>query len=381
MTSTPVIDPGTNLIYAVVKTRRATDSPVTFHQYIYAIDAATGHYTVGPVEIIASFAGTSSEGNGSTFPFNAQKEHERCALAISPNDGLIYLTYASHTDGTPYHGDVLGFDPKTLALKKSFSTTRSGSQGGLWSSGAGPAFDTDGNMFLMSGNGPYNPGAANGGDWGESIIKLSTTAASLAVGNTNANSWTPNNWVALNNGDQDLGGGGLLILPDLPATTANGTTVPHPKLMAGGGKGAVLYLIDRSFLGGLGTADGTAINPGSSDTKFGQINNNSVQEILEATAGGGLFNTPAYFNGYLYCAPAGGPLEQRRFGYDPATGTYLGTAQTAQNTPTDYYQSTVTLDKRTPFISSNGTTNGIVWACVGNGFQRLRRHERLQTTL
>ncbi len=368
MTSTPVIDPNTKLIYAVVKTRRATANPVTFHQYIYAINAANGAYAVGPVEIATSFAGTSSEGNGTTFPFNAQKEHERCALAINPNDGLVYLSYASHGDGEPYHGEVLGFDLKTLALKKTFATTRAGKQSGLWNSGAGPAFDADGNMFLMTGNGAFDPNAANGGDWGESIVKLSTAADSLVVGNAKANSWTPNNWGQLNRGDQDLGGGGLLILPDLPATTANGTAVPHPKLMAGGGKGAVLYLIDRSFLGGLGTADGTAINPGSSDSKFGQINNNSVQEVLEATSGGGLFNTPAYFNGYLYCAPAGGRLEQRRFGYDPATGTYLGTVQTAKNTPTDYYQSTAVLDRRTPFISSNGTTNGIVWSCVGKGF-------------
>ncbi len=373
MTSTPVIDPTTGTLYALVKTRRATDNPVTYHQYIYAINAATGAYTVGPVEIVTSFAGTSSEGNGSTFPFNAQKEHERCALAISPNDGLVYLTYASHTDGTPYHGDVLGYDLKTLALKKTFSTTRSGSQGGLWNSGAGPALDTSGNLLLMSGNGPYNPATPNGGDWGESIVKLSTSASALAVGDTNTNSWTPNNWTNLNNGDQDLGGGGLLVLPDLPATTASGTTVPHTKLMMGGGKGAVLYLIDRSYLGGLGTGDGTEINPGNNETttngdkKFGQINNNSVQEILEATSGGGLFNTPAYFNGYVYCAPAGGVLEQRRFGYDPATGTYLGTVTTAKTTPTDYYQSAATLDKRTPFISSNGTGSGIVWSCVGNG--------------
>ncbi len=373
LTSTPVADPSTHTIYAVVKTRRASDNPVTFHQYIYAINAATGAYTVGPVEITASFAGTSSEGNKTTFPFNAQKEHERCALAISPNDGLVYLTYASHTDGTPYHGEVLGYDLKTLALKKTFSTTRSGSQGGLWNSGAGPALDADGNLLLMSGNGPYNPATPGGGDWGESIVKLSTSASALAVGDTNSNSWTPNNWANLNNGDQDLGGGGLLVLPDLPATTVGGTTVPHTKLMVGGGKGAVLYLIDRSYLGGLGAGDGTEINPGNNentangDKKFGQINSNSVQEILEATSGGGLFNTPAYFNGYVYCAPAGGVLEQRRFGYDPTTGTYLGTTDTAKTTPTDYYQSTATLDKRTPFISSNGLGNGIVWACVGNG--------------
>lgn len=47
------------------------------------------------------------------------------------------------------------------------------------------------------------------------------------------------------NGDEDLGSGGITILPDAVGSAA------HPHLLIGGGKGGVLYLIDRDNMGGF----------------------------------------------------------------------------------------------------------------------------------
>src|SRR5207245_1145275 len=55
--------------------------------------------------------------------------------------------------------------------------------------------------------------------------------------------FTPYNQAALSSGDLDLGAGGPLLLPDLPAGSA------HPHLLALAGKEGTIYLINRDNLG------------------------------------------------------------------------------------------------------------------------------------
>ena len=219
-------------------------------------------------------------------------------------NGIIYLAYASHSDTNPYHGEILGYNASTLALVKTFVTTPGGNEGGLWAGGASPAIDTSGNMYVPVGNGPFsqnaNAGAA-GNNWGESMLKLPTnTTGTITLPYNNTLDWfTPNNWNNLNGGDLDVGAGGLLLLPDQ-------TGGSHPHIMVGGGKGSVLYVVDRDNLSGLNNPDGV------------------IQEISDG--GNYNFSTPAYFNGFLYYATGGGPLRQRAVGYEPATGGYLSTS-------------------------------------------------------
>src|ERR1700677_172907 len=199
ITTTPVIDPTTNTIYVVSKVQRTSDT--TYHQYLYALDLATETTKFGsPVEINPTFPGSSSDSSGGVIPFSALHQHMRAAMTL--NNGILYLTYASHSDTTPYHGEVIGFNAATLQQlpAQSFITTPNGMEGGLWGAGAGPAFDVSGsNMFISVANGAWdqaNP--QNGTDWSESMLKI-PTSGTLAVSYANTLNWfTPNNWNALN---------------------------------------------------------------------------------------------------------------------------------------------------------------------------------------
>ena len=336
ITTTPVINLSNATLYVVSKVKTQANS--TYQQYLYALDLKTGAPKFGsPVLIAPTFAGSASDGTGGVIPFNALREHLRGAMALY--NGVVYLTYASHSDTQPFHGELLGYDASTLALVKTFITTPNGAEGGFWAAGAGPAVDSQGNMFLPVANGPFDQSPSNftkGTDWGESVLKLPTnTTGPISVAFSNTLNWfTPNNWDFLNHGDLDLGSSGLLLLPD--QTGGN-----HPHIMVGGGKGAVLYVLDRDNLGGLATPD------------------NAVQEIPEAN-GRWLFVTPAYFNGNIYYSASGGPLEQRAVGFDATTANYLSTAPITSTKVYNGKGSGV-------FISASGTNNGIVWILNGNG--------------
>src|SRR5260370_1233394 len=336
ITTTPVIDPSSGTLYIVSKVKRQSDA--TYQQYLYALDLKTGAAKLGsPVLINPTFAGSASEGTGGVVPFNARREHLRAAMILY--NGVVYLTYASHSDTQPYHGELLGYDANTLALVKTFIATPNGAEGGFWASGAGPAVDSQGNMFLPGANGSFDQTASpytKGTDWGESVLKMPTNttgAISLEFSNT-LNWFTPNNWDFLNHNDLDLGSGGLLLLPD--QTGGN-----HPHIIVGGGKGAVVYVLDRDNLGGLSTPD------------------NAVQEIPEIN-GHWLFVTPAYFNGNIYYSASGGALEQRAVGFDATTGNYISTTPI---TSTKVYNG----KGSGAFISASGTNNGIIWILNGGG--------------
>ncbi len=346
ITTTPVIDPTSNTIYIVSKVETTTPrtdntgsyAAGTYQQYLHALDLATGVEKFGgPVLINPTFAGSAPDGTGGVVPFSALHEHTRAAMTLS--NGIVYISYASHSDTQPYHGEVIGYSASTLQQVNSFITTPNGSQAGIWGGGAGPAFDSSGKMYVTTANGSWDHNSSpytTEPDWGESFLRLVPSASGpfSAKFSDTTSYFTPNNWNALNGGDLDIGSSGVVLLP----TQTGGT---HSNIMVGGGKGAVLYVIDRDNLGGENATD------------------SAIQEIPEQ-GGDWLFVTPAYFNGYIYYAPSGGNLEQRAVGYIPATGGYIADPPT--------YMSPATFGGKGSgvFISSNGTTNGIVWILNGN---------------
>ena len=133
ITTTPVVDTTSSTIYIVSKVQKTSDT--TYHQYLHALDLATGAEKFGgPVEINPTFAGSANDGTGGVIPFSALHEHMRAAMILY--NGVVYLTYASHSDTTPYHGEILGYNASTLALVKTFITTPNGGNPGGWASGA-----------------------------------------------------------------------------------------------------------------------------------------------------------------------------------------------------------------------------------------------------
>jgi len=333
ITGTPVIDTNTNTLYVVSKTKEGTNIYV---QRLHALSLIDGSEKFnGPVTISASIPGTGD--GGSTVSFSALRENQRPALLLL--NGMIYIAWASHGDVTPYHGWVLGYDAATLQQTGVFNATANGSGAGIWQTGAGPAADSNGNIYVITGNGTFDPAAtvppvAPNNDFGQSFLKLSTSGG-LAV----ADFFTLFNYVSANTSDYDFGSGGPLVLPDSIGSAA------HPHLAVAGDKQGNLYLVDRDGMG--------RFCPGCATT-----NTNIVQQVNIATGGCitcGIFETPAVWQGRLYIQPVNDFLKS--FTVSNGQISAAPTSQSAQR---------FKFPGATPAISAQGSVNGIVWVLDTN---------------
>jgi len=329
---TPVIDPGSNTLYVVSKSKTSgtTCTPATScFQRLHALSLTDGSEKFGgPVNITSaiSVVGTGDGSSGGNVAFNTLRQNQRPGLVLS--NGVVYVAWASHGDNTPYHGWVIGFDKTTLARVATFNANPNGSDAGIWMGGGAPAADTSGNLYFLTGNGTFDVNSG-GTDYGDSTVKLST-ASGLSV----AGYFTPADQQNLEEGDSDHGSGGAAILVDQPAG-------PHQHLVIGGGKEGNFFLLDRDNMGGYGA-------------NFNPVDSNAVQKFAERDA---IFSTAAFFNNALYIAGVSGPLKS--FAFNTTTGLF-NTAQTSQSAGTFGFPGA------TPSVSARGTTNGIVWA-IDNG--------------
>ncbi|MGH9558274.1 MAG: hypothetical protein ACRD30_03475 [Bryobacteraceae bacterium] len=312
ITSTPVIDPASGTIYFVAMTKE----PGTYVHRLHALDVASGAEKPGsPVVIQASVPGTGDGGSTDTLIPLLYKQRPGILLL----NGVVYLAFSSHCDIGDYHGWLLGYDAHTLQQVSVFNSTPNGLEASFWNSGAAPAADSSGNIYIVAGNGDFD--AQNGGqDYGESFLKLSTSNG-LQV----ADYFTPFNFYDLNKADADTGSAGVAFIGDEAGSAA------YPHLMVGGGKEGRVYLIDRDNLG-----------------KFNLNSDQVVQSVPKGTFS--LFGNPAYFNRTVYFCTVGDGV--RAF---PISNAHLG-SPTVSNAITYSYPGCV------PTISANGTQNGILWS-------------------
>jgi hypothetical protein len=322
VTSTPVIDPASGPNGAIYVVAMSEDDSMNYHQRLHALDVTTGAELFGgPQEIAATFAGTS---------FVPEDYEERAALLLL--NGTIYTSWTSHCDVAPYGGWIIAYSESTLlqtaALNVAPGATDSDGGPAIWMSGGGPGADSSGNIYLLTANGNFETtlnsnGFPSGGDYGNSFLKLATTGGALTV----ADYFTMSNEVDESASDTDLGSGGELLLPDL---TDSGGTVRH--LVVGAGKDGNLYVVNRDSMG-----------------KFSSSGDNIWQE-LDGVLSGGIWSTPAYFNGTLYYGPVGQPLMAFAIANAMVSGT-----------PSSSTATSFTYPGTAPAISANGTANAIVW--------------------
>jgi uncharacterized protein (TIGR03437 family) len=331
ITGTPVIDPATNTLYVVAMTMETSGSTTNYVHRLHALDVTTGAERAGsPVVIQASVPGTGD--HGATVNFISQNYKARPGLLLL--NGVVYTSWSSHCDAGTYHGWIMGYDAKTLAQTTVYNVTPNGSQASFWASGAAPAVDAQGNIYVISGNGSFD-GDSGGPDLGESFIRL-TASNGLAA----ADYFTPYNQLTLNNRDVDTGSSGALLLPDSVGSAA------HPHLLTSAGKEGRIYLLDRDNMG--------KFQPGSDS----QI----VQSLPGAI--GGLFGMPAYFNGSVYFSGSGDALKA----YSIANGA-LSDKPTSQSAARFSGLGSV------PSVSANGAANGIVWTLEGSDGGVLRAYD------
>ncbi len=323
VTSTPVIDPATATIYVLSKSINASS---TFFQRLHALSLATGNEKFSaPVDIAASVPGTGD--GGTTVTFDPQNQHERSALALVKVNGnnIVYVSSASHEDRTIYHGWVLGYDAANVTQQVAvYNSSANSGLSGVWMSGSAPAADGSGSLFLATGNGQFDGDSSSqpNDDFGDSFLKLDAT-----TGLTLTDWFTPDDQLNLANTDADLGSGGVILLPDQPSGPIN-------HLLVGAGKEGTVYLVNRDDMG-----------------HYHSNNNNQI--VQSFTSIGGSWSTPAFWQNNLYYAGAGDSL--KLFAFNPTTGLF-STSPSSQSVHS--YQ----FPGATPSISSQGATNGIVWA-------------------
>ncbi len=318
---TPVIDAAKQVLYVVSNTLPPDSTTVPIFQ-LHALSLADGHEVIksigrelfaAPVLISASVKGDGAGSSGGSVPFDAFWQLQRPGLMLS--NGLLYVSFGSHADTGNYHGWLMAYDPSSLRLKYVFNTSPNGRQSAIWQSGRGPAFDTKGDVYVATGNGDFD-GKVN---FGESILRLSGSDLALK------DWYTPEDWSALNESDQDLGSAGAI-------------SIPNTDLLLVGGKSGMLHLVQTSSMGHVGP------------------NNTSTVQSVQVNSWG-------IFSMVLW--PQADPIV---YEFDP--GGTLKAFQIVNN----QINSTILSQYTTPVaptycglsLSANGTQGGIVWLTTGD---------------
>jgi outer membrane protein assembly factor BamB len=328
ITSTPVIDLKAGQHGAIYVVAMSKDRHHRYFHRLHALDLATGNELGGaPRAIEASVRGSGAGSKNGRTIFNPRQYEERAALLLA--NGIVYTTWASHCDHDPYTSWVIAYKAETLQTAGILNLTPNGSEGAIWMTGDGPAADEQGNIHLLTGNGTFDTRLDRNdfpllGDFGNAFVKISWNGDQLAV----ADYFTMCNTVAESKRDEDLGSGGILLLPDVTDSTGK---VRH--LAVGAGKDQIIYVVDRDSMG-----------------KFDHHQNKIYQEIHGAL-GGGEFAKPAYFNGTLYYGAFMAPLKAF-----PITNGQISATPSSKTADVFDYPGT------TPTISANGKSNGIIWA-------------------
>jgi hypothetical protein len=299
---TPVIDPATNTIYVVSKSKNGT----TIHQRLHALNLIDGTEKFGgPQEIAATFSGIS---------YSPVSQNQRAGLALL--NGVVYIAWGSHGDIGTYYGWIMGYNAATLAQVSVFNDTPGPGMGGIWMAGGAPAADSSNNLYVITGNGNFDGATL----FGDSFLKLSTPGLSVL------SFFAPADQASLDSGDTDFGSGGATILVDQPSG-------PVQHLAIGGGKEGTLFVLNRDNLGGN--------------------TNNDSGAVQSFSLGNRIFATPAFWQNTLYVGLDSDHVKSYTF--NSTTGQF-------NTSPASQSPSTFGFPGSTPSISSQGTSNGIVWA-------------------
>jgi hypothetical protein len=309
ITGTPVVDPASGTLFVYAKTLERGE----YFWRLHALDVTTGQERSGsPIAIRAAATGYPS------VQFNPERGFGRSALALSR--GTVYVSFASNDDD---RGWLIGYDASTLAQTVAFCVAPAGSLGGIWMSGAAPAVDEAGNVYVTTGNGSFNADRA-GANYGMSLLRL-TAAGSVG------DYFAPFDEHVQSRHDLDFASTGVMLLPE-----TNGL---HRREAVSADKHGWIFVVDRDRLGG-----------------FNRYRNDVIQELDGNLGGGQMYSNPAYFRNAVYYAPPGQPL--RRYAVRDGLLTQHPVSQSRDE---------FNYPGATPAISSNGDASGIVWTIAVSG--------------
>ena len=345
---------------------------------VFAINLGSGAILSGWPLALNSATVTPLNVNGPATFQSTDRMSQRAGLNLSPDGTLLYLGFGSYTDGGG--GWLVAVDtgkssgtPRLASAFTGGPWTGTTANSGMWGDG-GAAIGPNGVVYVTTGNGPAGP---LDNYWGESLLAFAPSLP-LRLQAT----YTPWNHCQLDENDVDLAGGAPILLPDLDASQ---TSTTH--LIALGGKQGNLYLLNRDNLtGGLARrpncnranptsapADGSLFGP---DLRSYYGNTRGPLNIFGPYSD--LYNnvdfaksrtTPAFFRAadgtnYLFftgttktCVSCSEPqppgLARVKVVTTPGQPAYLRL---------DAYETSLTFrNPGSPIVTSNGSSNPIVW--------------------
>lgn len=188
-----------------------------------------------------------------TTPITLLPGREKITSAIKVFQGRVIAVTGGYVgDANPYQGHVAVLDAQTGTLQhvwNSLCSDRPGliqpascqsSRSAIWGRAGATIDSSTGNIFVATGNGPYNGRT----DWGDSIIELDPDATSV-LGN-----YSPASNAMLEQADLDLGS-------TSPVLVGSGTLLQ-------GGKDGVVRLLDINSLTGAAPHTGNELQAAES---------------------------------------------------------------------------------------------------------------------
>ena len=272
-----------------------------------------------------------------TTPITLLPSREKLASPLKEFDGrIIAVTGGYIGDASPYQGHVAVLDAQTGALLhvwNSLCSDRTGliqpgscpsTRSAIWGRAGAVIDPASGNIFVATGNGPYNGTT----DWGDSMIELDRDATRV-LGN-----YSPDDNAALEARDLDLGSTSPVLI--------------GPGTLAQGGKDALIRLLGFDSIAGANPHTGgelqTVSTPSngllftapavwrdgfetwmfaadSGGTTAWRISNGQLTQIWSKPIGG---SSPVVVGGLLYVYdPGGGGLHV----YNPRSGSAIATLE------------------------------------------------------
>ena len=229
--STPVIDIGSGNLYVVAWV--STDAKVT-----------TAHHQLVEIRLSDGAILREMQLPGTT----TMPRKQRAALSFLKVKGVrtLFIPWGTVYETAPgAHGYVTAVNLDKWKIVSEWNATANGSGAGIWMAGGGPVIDAEGYVYLMTGNGDFDP---EKGNYGESFVKLQYDGTAFKP----VDWWSPftdaarvkeltGNDVA-HWSDSDLGSGAPLVIPEMG-------------LVGGAGKDSVWYQMDWRKMGQTRPAD------------------------------------------------------------------------------------------------------------------------------
>lgn len=228
-TSSPALDPTGRFVYS------------------YGLDGSVHKYAVEN--------GAEITGAGWPEPVTLMNEDEKASSALNITKDYLYVTISGYNgDAGHYQGHIVAIQLATgintvfnslcaniRQLLVNISTAANycqDIQSGIWARAGAVVDPASGNIFFATGNGPYDANSG-GHNYGDSVIELSPDLHHLI------DTYTPTNYNALNQNDEDLGSASPVMLPRQPTSNT-----PYMAIQAG--KDEQLRLLNRQNLSGQG---------------------------------------------------------------------------------------------------------------------------------